>query len=591
DGTRLTEGSGMYSNPAGSGSPWGKLYDWNTAMNGVSAATTIGAEIQGICPTGWHIPSDYNTDPSDDWQKLADFLGGYQVAGGKMKRTEIPLYWNVPNGGPFGDNSSGFSGVAAGFWQNGIFYNRGYYAFFLSSSEYTATAILNRVLFTDGTVFVFDPNKPKTIGYSVRCVKDLPLSVSSCRYACATNYTWNGSSCVANTQTYTCAAKPATGTNWNTVSSYSQTWNGSAWTPANSATAYNTTADTNSCRYTCAADYLWDSSACVLDNNCEASTSVCSTCWNNAAWVNGTVSCSTACTGPSGSQICAVDNGCAATTPIGQICWNSYEWVNGTYNTPPAVSGMTAPNWNYTQASANALRANLQFSFVDPDAGSYGSAYQVIIKKADDTPVLDTGVCTGYNTPSAKCKVDPTNCMENGSTGCINPGDCVCTYALDSAFLGYSQGYKWSVQVWDNHSAASTLTPYNSGSDTDNNDGSASTFTAYKHNMPIAGFTHSPDQPSKGEAAKFTNASQVYLSSAPNTAVNCTTGQCTYFWTATAGASINDTATTSPIITFNSNSNSTVTLKVTDNDGYYISVSDVININAQLPNWKEVKPE
>ncbi|MDD3151077.1 MAG: hypothetical protein PHV68_09650, partial [Candidatus Gastranaerophilales bacterium] len=103
--------------------------------------------------------------------------------------------------------------------------------------------------------------------------------------------------------------------------------------------------------------------------------------------------------------------------------------------------------------------------------------------------------------------------------------------------------------------------------------------------------THFPDNPSRTEQVQFTNTSQVYLSSDPSHAVDCTSDQCAYLWTATAGASINDSATTSPIITFNSAGNSTVTLKVTDVDGYYISASDVININAQLPKWKEVKPE
>ena len=174
-GTSLTEGSGMYSSgPSGSGSPWGRLYDWTTAMNGAPAATAVGAKIQGICPTGWHIPSDYNQDPNDDWQTLSNFLGGNSVSGGKMKRTEVSLYWNQTTGGPYGDNSSGFSGVAAGFWQYGMYHNTGYYAFFLSSSEYSATyhTIQSKVLFGNGTAFTGSNNNPETIGDSVRCIKD-----------------------------------------------------------------------------------------------------------------------------------------------------------------------------------------------------------------------------------------------------------------------------------------------------------------------------------------------------------------------------------------------------------------------------------
>ncbi|MDD5198145.1 MAG: prepilin-type N-terminal cleavage/methylation domain-containing protein [Candidatus Gracilibacteria bacterium] len=89
-------------------------------------------------------------------------------------------------------------------------------------------------------------------------------STTSCNYKCDTNYTWNGTSCTANTQTYTCAAKPATGTLWNTVASYTQTWNGSVWLPVNTATTYNATVSTTSCNYKCDTNYTWNGTFCVL---------------------------------------------------------------------------------------------------------------------------------------------------------------------------------------------------------------------------------------------------------------------------------------------------------------------------------------
>ncbi len=69
------------------------------------------------------------------------------------------------------------------------------------------------------------------------------------------------------TKTYTCPAKPATGTVWNTVSSYPQTWDGSGWTPAaDLVTEYDPTASTTECRFTCAFNYEWDGSSCVTDD-------------------------------------------------------------------------------------------------------------------------------------------------------------------------------------------------------------------------------------------------------------------------------------------------------------------------------------
>lgn len=84
--------------------------------------------------------------------------------------------------------------------------------------------------------------------------------------SCTANYFLSGGVCVPNTQTYTCPAKPA-GADWNTVPSYTQTWNGSAWLPANSVATYNTTASTTSCNYKCSTNYTWNGSACAIDTN------------------------------------------------------------------------------------------------------------------------------------------------------------------------------------------------------------------------------------------------------------------------------------------------------------------------------------
>lgn len=272
-------------------------------------------------------------------------------------------------------------------------------------------------------------------------------------------------------------------------------------------------------------------------------------------------------------------------------CGSSNYKVAADVNQSPSATALTAPNWNYVQASANALHANLQFSLVDPDSGSYGSAYQVIVKKADDTTVLDTGKCTGYNIPSANCKIDNTICMKNGSTGCINSGDCVCQYQLD-AELAYGTGYKWSVKVWDNYDVASALTPYDTNPDTDNDDGVVLTFTTYKHKFPKVSATYFPTKPSRGEKVKFTDTSKTYKSAAPTTEVPCDASICSWLWTIPSGATIDDAASSTPTIIFNTAGSNNVFLKVTDLvDSYYTQITIPVGVNAQLPKWKEVKPE
>jgi hypothetical protein len=54
---------------------------------------------QGICPEGWHIPSD------KEWGVLRDFCGGREIAGAFLK---ADAGWND---GSNGNNKSGFSAL------------------------------------------------------------------------------------------------------------------------------------------------------------------------------------------------------------------------------------------------------------------------------------------------------------------------------------------------------------------------------------------------------------------------------------------------------------------------------------------------
>lgn len=277
--------------------------------------------------------------------------------------------------------------------------------------------------------------------------------------------------------------------------------------------------------------------------------------------------------------------------------------VVGKINRPPTAINLTAPNWNYLEAAgaSGALNANLNFDFVDIDGGSSGSAYQIIITKADDTPVLDTGVCTGYDTPAAtpvKCKLYIDICMKYNPPGCIKSGDCVCQFPLTQTDgIWYGTGYKWSVQVWDNYDAASAITPYSTNPDYPLvvDDQVVPTFTTYKHKFPKPFATLFPLNPSRGEKVKFTDTSQRFFSADPTAEVACTSATCDWLWTA-PGASITGGTTATPIIIFNSAGMNSVTLKVTDETDtgstpYYTTINIDVDVNAKLPGWREVKPE
>jgi hypothetical protein len=74
-----TGNSWCYDNNTANCATYGRLYDWETVMNGTSSSNAVPSGVQGICPPGWHVPSDA------EWTILTDYLGGEGVAGGNMK--------------------------------------------------------------------------------------------------------------------------------------------------------------------------------------------------------------------------------------------------------------------------------------------------------------------------------------------------------------------------------------------------------------------------------------------------------------------------------------------------------------------------
>ena len=148
---------------------YGGLYQWNEMMQYV---TTEGT--QGICPSGWHIPSE------SDWNTLITGLGGGSVAGGKMKK--IGYSWAQPNAGA--TNSSGFTGLPGGGSEGGTFpiNNIWYYGYHQSSTlDQDNQPRIVLLYYYDPAVSIWSNNTMdhKTQGFSVRCIKDNCTSYST----------------------------------------------------------------------------------------------------------------------------------------------------------------------------------------------------------------------------------------------------------------------------------------------------------------------------------------------------------------------------------------------------------------------------
>jgi uncharacterized protein (TIGR02145 family) len=139
-----------YENNTVNDAIYGKLYNCYPTV-----------DPRGLCPVGWHVPTDA------EWTVLRDYLGGELVAGGKMKST---TGWDAPNTGA--TNESGFSGLpGGGRYYDGAFNYIGDDGIWWSSTEYNTNDAWSRLL-TYNYGYVSRNLNFKVSGFSVRCLRD-----------------------------------------------------------------------------------------------------------------------------------------------------------------------------------------------------------------------------------------------------------------------------------------------------------------------------------------------------------------------------------------------------------------------------------
>jgi uncharacterized protein (TIGR02145 family) len=131
-------------------------------MNGAASSTTNPSGVQGVCPAGWHLPSDA------EWTELTDYLGGTSVAGGKLKETGTA--WGSPNTGA--TNETGFTALPGGYrYFDENFHDIGNYGYWWSATELaTYYSWFRHMTYHTSTVAKYSNNWQS--GYSVRCVRD-----------------------------------------------------------------------------------------------------------------------------------------------------------------------------------------------------------------------------------------------------------------------------------------------------------------------------------------------------------------------------------------------------------------------------------
>ncbi|NOZ45452.1 MAG: T9SS type A sorting domain-containing protein [Chlorobi bacterium] len=181
-GTPLVDGTGIvgdfsgdyttkyyfwYNDDSANSDIYGALYTWAAAMNGAASSETNPSNVQGVCPDGWHLPSDA------EWTELTDYLGGIEIAGGKMKETGTS-HWSVPNEGA--TNESGFNALPGGVRgpnNSEYFFAMGEQGKFHSTTTESddSTRTYNRRLYYDSAEVDEDTDNSNN-SLSVRCLKN-----------------------------------------------------------------------------------------------------------------------------------------------------------------------------------------------------------------------------------------------------------------------------------------------------------------------------------------------------------------------------------------------------------------------------------
>ncbi|MGB1074497.1 MAG: fibrobacter succinogenes major paralogous domain-containing protein, partial [Flavobacteriales bacterium] len=131
---------------------YGRLYNWYAVD-----------DARGLCPVGWHVPTD------GEWTELEDIIAsqGYAGAEGTAMKSTGGWYSGVN-----GTDDFGFSALPGGlrFADDGYFGNAGYYGLWWSSSPNGGNAWL-RGLYDDNPVIYRFNDNPRG-GFYVRCFRD-----------------------------------------------------------------------------------------------------------------------------------------------------------------------------------------------------------------------------------------------------------------------------------------------------------------------------------------------------------------------------------------------------------------------------------
>lgn len=566
----------------------GGLYSWNTAMNGSTLAAS-----RGICPLGWHIPTDaeqfdleyYLKDSGQTCNSARNGTADCDTAGTKLKTS----------------GSSGFEGIFAGYRNNtfGSFSGQGNWAYFWSSTQSGSNA-WDRLLDWGSKVYRWTSDKANAL--SVRCIYDSAITLpppNVAGFAWSENIGWisfNSKNCDTNNNGFIdtnaivsgCggnddATTPVIPYGVNLDSGGTNNLSGYAWSDNVGWVSFNpadwgATCPSGTCqpRYDSGTGELsgwaralangggWDGWIKLrkdpTDAGADYGVSLSGSDFTGWAWGSDVVkwisfnskNCDTNSNGFIDMGACGGSDN--ASTPI-------IDYKVSLSNSPPAITGCVASIGDLCQLGSNPV-ATFGWGYSDPD-GDIQKSYQVQIAENNSfSPIL-------YDSDR----------VDNSQNQMVTPA------------LQYGHTYYYRVNVWDSKDAKSTP-DWQSGTCTFN------TLSGIAHQYPSAKFTYSPAAPLQFQDIAFDpDTSQVFGGST----ISAWNWDFDYKAGNPGEPSIDD-STRYPTRSYASKGNHRVNLKVTDSSGYACWADETmcgvnpcdntktITIGTNNPNWDETRP-
>lgn len=165
---------------------FGGLYNWYTVMNGEQSSNNNPSGVQGICPDGWHIPSDA------EWMQLTEFIEAQgfpnsDAPNGVGNTLKSCRQENTPLGGECdtyenprwkshnihaGFDEFGFSAIPGGFRSNtGTYGYDRFFGLYWTSTVDSSLLAWSRIMGYDNGRLLRS-NGYRSYSYSVRCIRD-----------------------------------------------------------------------------------------------------------------------------------------------------------------------------------------------------------------------------------------------------------------------------------------------------------------------------------------------------------------------------------------------------------------------------------